>query len=86
MPKNREYTGLVRTPSSMAWLIAQRARLRGQLERCMRQQKTLPEKIQRLELELACPDHVIPFHEVKVPLRRLRSPHWRCFLGCRCQA
>jgi len=66
MPKNRDYTGLERTPSSMAWLIAQRARIRGQIERYQRQQETLPEKIQRLELELACLDQVIPFHRVKV--------------------
>lgn len=66
MPKNRDYTGLVRTPSSMVWLIAQRGRLRGQLDRYRRQQQALPEKIQRLELELACLDAVIPLHEVQV--------------------
>ncbi len=66
MPKNRDYTGLVRTPSSMAWLIAQRGRLRGQLDRYKRQQQALPEKIQRLEVELACLDAVIPLHEVQV--------------------
>ena len=66
MPKNRDYTGLVRTPPSMAWLIAQRARLRGQLDRYRRQQQALPDKIQRLELELACLDAVIPLHEVRV--------------------
>jgi len=42
MPKNRDYTGLERTPSSMAWLIAQRAKLRGQLDRCSTQRSSPP--------------------------------------------
>ena len=66
MPKNRDYTGLERTPSSMAWLIGQRAKLRGQLDRYRTQQAALPEKIRILENELAALDSVIPLHEVKV--------------------
>ncbi len=64
--KNRYYTGLIRTPSSMAWLIAQRARVKGQLDRLRRQQDTLPERIKSAEAELASLDAVIPLHEVKV--------------------
>lgn len=33
MPKNHPYTGLLRTPPSMAWLIRERASLKGQIER-----------------------------------------------------
>lgn len=43
----------------MAWLIAQRARIRGQIERYQRQQETLPEKIQCLELELWRPTIIL---------------------------
>ena len=66
MSKNREYTGLVRTPSSMAWLIGHRAKIKGQLDRLKRLQSTLPEKIRAAEADLAAIDAVIPFHEVKV--------------------
>lgn len=66
MPKNRDYTGLERTPSSMAWLIGQRAKLRGQLDRYRAQEAALPEKIRILEYELASLDAVIPLHAVKV--------------------
>ena len=66
MPSNRDYTGLVRTPSSMAWLIGKRARLKGQLDRLKRVQQALPDQITALEKELAALDAVIPLHEVKV--------------------
>ncbi len=84
MPSNRDYTGLIRTPSSMAWLIAQRARVKGQLDRLRRQQGTLPERIRTAEAELASLDAVIPLHEVKVdpsvikgrqPQRPKAAPH-----------
>lgn len=84
MPSNRDYTGLIRTPSSMAWLIAQRARVKGQLDRLQRQQGALPERIKTAEAELACLDAVIPLHEVKVdpnvikgrqPQRPKAAPH-----------
>lgn len=64
--KNRDYTGLVRTPSSMAWLIAQRARVKGRLDRLQRQQGAPPELIRAAEAELASLDALILLHEVKV--------------------
>lgn len=75
--KNRDYTGLIRTPSSMAWLIGQRARVKGQLDRLRRLQGTLPERIQATELELASLDAVIPLHEIKVDPNVIkgRQPH-----------
>lgn len=66
MPSNRDYTGLIRTPSSMAWLIGQRARVKGQLDRLRRLEGTLPERIKTTEAELASLDAVIPLHEVKI--------------------
>ena len=82
--KNRDYTGLERTPSSMAWLIAQRARIKGRLDRLRRQEGALPERIKTAEAELASLDAVIPLHEVKVdpnvikgrqPQRPKAAPH-----------
>ena len=66
MPSNRDYTGLIRTPSSMVWLIGHRAKIKGQLDRLKRMQGTLPDKIRAAEAELAAIDAVIPLHEVKV--------------------
>jgi hypothetical protein len=66
MPSNRDYTGLIRTPSSMAWLIGQRARVKGRLDRLQRLEATLPELIRAAEAELRSLDAVIPLHEVKV--------------------
>jgi hypothetical protein len=66
MPSNRDYTGLERTPSSMAWLIGKRARIKGQLDRLRRIQSTLPDQIAELESALKALDAVIPLHEVKV--------------------
>ena len=81
--KNRDYTGLVRTPSSMAWLIAQRARVKGQLDRLRRQQGTLPERIQTAEAELASLDAVIPLHEVNVDPSVIAGRHRRSRSGYR---
>jgi hypothetical protein len=50
----------------MAWLIAQRARVKGQLDRMRRLESALPERIQAAEAELRSLDAVIPLHEVKV--------------------
>jgi hypothetical protein len=66
MPSNRDYTGLERTPSSMAWLIGKRARIKGQLDRLKRIQSALPDQIAELEGELMALDAVIPLHEVRV--------------------
>jgi hypothetical protein len=73
MPKNRDYTGLVRTPSSMAWLIGHRARIKGQLDRLRRLEATLPEKIKSVQAELAAIDAVIPLHEVKVDPKLIKG-------------
>ena len=82
--KNRDYTGLERTPPSMSWLIAQRARVKGRLDRLRRQEGGLPELIKTAEAELASLDAVIPLHEVKVdpnvikgrqPQRPKAAPH-----------
>lgn len=50
MPRNRDHTGLVQTPPSMAWLIRRKATLRVQLGRVDRQ---LTEELPRKRLELA---------------------------------
>ncbi len=63
---NRSYTGLVRTPSSMAWLIRHRAVVQGKLDRRLLLQKRLPEEIKALKKQLQSLDHVIPLHEVHV--------------------
>ncbi|MEY3253665.1 MAG: hypothetical protein RL227_2638, partial [Pseudomonadota bacterium] len=57
--------GLERTPSSMAWLISKRARIKGQLDRMKRMQLALPNQIAELEGDLKALDAVIPLHEVK---------------------
>lgn len=66
MPKNRDYTGLVRTPSSMAWLIGHRAKLKGQLDKAQTLLEELPVRIEGLQNELRAIDAVIPHHRVKV--------------------
>jgi hypothetical protein len=65
MPKNRD-TGLVRTPSSMAWLIKKRSVIKGQIDRLSRMQADIPDKIKALQEELDAVDAVIPLHEVPV--------------------
>lgn len=68
----------------MAWLIAQRARVKGQLDRLRRHEGALPERIKTTEGELACLDAVIPLHEIRVdpkvikgrqPQRPKAAPH-----------
>lgn len=66
MTKNRDYTGLVRTPSSMAWLIRRRGAVQGLIDKYHQQQQKLPDQIAKAEAELAALDQVIPLHEVKV--------------------
>lgn len=63
---NRDYTGLERTPSSMAWLIRKRGVAKGQLDKCKKQLAELPDRILSLEAEINALDMVIPLHEVKV--------------------
>lgn len=66
MPKYRQYTNLERTPPSMAWLIRERAKLKGMIERRQKQIKDLPREIVALQSNLDALDAVIPLHEVKV--------------------
>ncbi len=66
MAKNRDYTGLVRTPSSMAWLIRERARIQGKIERLEKLASQLPLEIKALSEQLKSIDAVFPLHEVKV--------------------
>jgi hypothetical protein len=73
MPKNREYTGLMRTPPSMAWLIRQRAWLKGQIDQCEKQLGELPRRIVDLQQQLAALDAVIPRQEVKVDPKIIRG-------------
>jgi hypothetical protein len=76
MSKNREYTGLERTPSSMAWLIDKRRSLKGQVEwvrrqiaRRQRELEQLPLQLVQLETELANLDAVFKLHAVQVEPR-----------------
>lgn len=71
--ENKDYTGLLRTPPSMAWLIGQRASVKGQLDRLRRQPGTPPERIRSAEAELASLDAIIPLHEVKVDPKAIRG-------------
>lgn len=66
MAKNRDYTGLVRTPSSMAWLIRKRSVVRGKIERLEKTLLQLPVEIATLKQNLDALDAVIPLHEVVV--------------------
>lgn len=50
----------------MSWLIGERSRIKGQLDRCRKQFDELPAKMANLEFLLASIDVVIPMHEVKV--------------------
>ena len=66
MATNRDYTGLVRTPSSMAWLIKKRACIQGQWDRRRALLARLPGEIAAYESQLQALDKVIPLHEVQV--------------------
>lgn len=62
----REYTGLERTPSSMAWLLKQRASIRGRIEHKTEQRAALLADINSLRQQLSAVDRVIRQHEVHV--------------------
>lgn len=66
MASNRDYTGLQRTPSSMAWLIRRRAIAKGHFDRLTRDLERLPSAIALFEVEIAHLDVIIPMHEVVV--------------------
>jgi hypothetical protein len=66
MKSNRDYTGLERTPASMAWLIKVRAARKGRLDKLLALQETLPHQIAQVQQELLAIDAVIPLHVVEV--------------------
>lgn len=61
---NRKYTGLLRTPSSMAWLIKKRASTAGNIERMNQRINTLRSQRDGLSALLKHIDGVIRQHEV----------------------
>lgn len=73
MPKFRDYTNLERTPPSMAWLIRERAKLKGMIERRQKQLEELPREILELKTRLDALDLVIPLHEVKVDPQAIKG-------------
>ncbi|MFE8645299.1 hypothetical protein ACFX58_09480 [Sphingomonas sp. NCPPB 2930] len=64
--KNRDYTGLLRTPPSLAWLIRQRSKLRGRIEALQKKLDAIPAEIEELKETLASLDMTFPLHEVRV--------------------
>lgn len=66
MKKNRDYTGLARTPNSLSWLLRQRAIEKGQLDRFEKLLESLPAEIERTKAAIAQLDVVIPMHEIAV--------------------
>ncbi|WP_422016019.1 hypothetical protein [Roseateles sp.] len=66
MRKNRDYTGLERTPASLAWLIKERASVRGLLEKRKKQLTSLPLEICDLLDRMTSLDSVIRLHEVNL--------------------
>jgi len=73
MPKYRTYTGLIRTPPSLAWLIRQRAALKGRIDKIQRALDALPRELVELQQRLAALDAVIPLHEVQIDPTRIRG-------------
>ncbi len=50
----------------MAWLIRERAVLKGEIDRLERQLAQIPERLEQLNASLTALDMVFPLHEVKV--------------------
>lgn len=69
----REYTGLERTPSSMAWLINKRASLQGHIEHKLRTQEKIKREIREIRKQLKAIDEVIRQHEVTVEPEAVRG-------------
>jgi len=57
----------------MAWLIRQRAFLKGQIDQCEKQLGNLPRRIVDLQHQLDALDTVIPRHEVKVDPKAIKG-------------
>lgn len=64
--KNRDDTGLLRTLPSMAWLIRERAKLKGKIEAIQRKMEALPREMLELQTLLESLDRTFPLHEVQV--------------------
>ncbi|TWO72331.1 hypothetical protein FN976_06420 [Caenimonas sedimenti] len=73
MPKNRDYTGLVRTPPSMAWLIQEVARLKGRIDKIDKLLEALPRERVELMQALDALQRVIPLHEVPVDPHQIKG-------------
>lgn len=71
MPKNRDYTGLDRSPSSLTWLIRRRAELRGAIDYIDKQLESLPQQRREHVKSLKALDQVFPLHEVKVEPKKI---------------
>jgi len=67
----------------MAWLIRERATLKGEMDRRKKELEQLPRTICELEADLASLDKVIPRHEVKVDPSAIKGirPHGRALFG-----
>lgn len=90
---HHRYHDLPRTPSSLTWLINQRAHAKGLLARRRRQLEKLPAEIAELEARIEALDVVIPMHEVPIdaesipprePRKAKKFPHGsltRCILS-----
>lgn len=80
MTRNRDYTGLVRTPASMTWLIRQRATIQGSIERKQRRIQRHREEVSVLKQQLRAVDVVVRAHEVAVDpeaVKAVKSPRPR---------
>jgi hypothetical protein len=69
----RDYTGLVRTPASLNYLLKERARIRGILDKRLKLVASLPAEICKLMDSLASLDIVIPLHEIKVEPHKIEG-------------
>lgn len=86
MKTNRDYTGLERTPTSLAWLIKERASVRGLLEKRKKQLTSLPLEICDLLDRMTSLDSVIRPHEVKLEpsaIEGRRTHEARVYPNCR---
>lgn len=72
---NRKYTGLERTPPSMAWLIRERAMLKGRIDALEKRLQEIPRELVELRGQLAALDAVIPRHEVRVEPSKIVGIH-----------
>jgi hypothetical protein len=79
------YTGVERTPSSLAWLVAKRMHLAGEIKRLRKLLAEGPAEIDRLAAKLAALDETIRMHEIPVDpdslpprqrrVKKLKLPH-----------